>query len=194
MRKLIVLFVLSACFCAVISAQGTILPDRFGPWQASDSAKTVAVKDLATNWPQANAEQVLQESGLSHIEQRTYRNGADELTLRLFQLHDPSSAYEFYTFLLTPAMKNPGVGEDSALGSSEAEILVGNFVVQASFTSTVKAETLNDLLPVLKSKADRAPFPPLKSYLPLNWRVFGSEKYALGPEAFRAAMKALNQG
>jgi hypothetical protein len=194
MRKLIVVFVLSACFCAVISAQGPILPDRFGAWQAQDPAKTVAIKDLAANWSQSNAEQVLQESGLSHIEQRTYHNGADELSLRLYQLHDPSSAYEFYTFLLTPAMKNLGAGEDSALGSSEAEILVGNFVVQASFSSAVKTETLNDLTPLLKFRADRAPFPPLKSYLPQSWRVFGSEKYALGPEAFRAAMKALNQG
>jgi hypothetical protein len=29
--------------------------------------------------------------------------------------------------------------------------------------------------------------------MPLHWRIFGSEKYALGPEAFRAAMNSLGQ-
>jgi hypothetical protein len=52
---------------------------------------------------------------------------------------------------------------------------------------------LKELVAALQAKADPTPLPPLKSYLPEHWRVFGSEKYALGPEAFRAGMSSLQQ-
>jgi hypothetical protein len=195
MRKLILLFVLAALLSAGAFAQNAILPDRFGSWEATDSARTLTTKDLGTNWGHGSgAEQVLQEDGLSAIEQRSYRNGPDEVALRLFKLKDPSSAYEFYTFLLGPGMRNMGVGKDSALSQSDGRILIGNFVVQVSLSPNTKPESLNDLVAVLKPKADSTPLPPLKNYLPTEWRVFGSEKYALGPEAFRAAMTSLNQG
>jgi hypothetical protein len=195
MRKLLVVFVLSACLCASVSGQTGVLPERFGPWEAGGSAKALTIKDLRADWaPGSNTEQVLQESGLSLIEQRDYRNGPDELTLRVFRFRDPSSAYEFYTFLLTPGMKSLGVGPDSALSQAGARILVGNLVVEATLSPSAKPESLNDLAAALKHEADLSPFPPLKNYLPKGWRVFGSEKYALGPVAFRAAMTSLNQG
>jgi hypothetical protein len=195
MQKLIVGFVLAVCLCATVSAQTAILPDRFGAWEATSAAKTLTTRDLGTNWAQGtNAQQVLAESGLKTIEQRAYRNGSDEITLRVFQLKDPSSAYEFYTFRLAPGMRNMGVGKDSALSQYDGRILVGNFVVQATLSPNTKPESLNDLPAALKSKADLSPLPPLKNYLPAEWRVFGTEKYALGPEGFRAAMISLNQG
>ena len=195
MPKLIVGFVLAACLCAGVSAQTTILPEHFGPWDPSGPAKTLTTKDLGANWAQGtNADQVLAESGLKVIEQRSYRNGPDEITLRAFQLKDPSSAYEFYTFLLAQGMKDMGVGNDSALSQYDGRILIGNVVVQATLSPNTKPESLSDLPAALKPKADLSPFPPLKSYLPTEWRIFGSEKYALGPEGFRAAMNSLNQG
>jgi hypothetical protein len=194
MRKLIVAFVLAACFGAIVSAHTAILPERFGSWVAEGPAQTVSAKDVANNWvPGSEAAPVLKEAGLSAIEQRSYRNGQDEITLRAFTLKDPSSAYEFYTFLLAPGMRNMGVGKDSAVNDHSGFILVGNFVVQATLSPNIKPESLNDLAAALKAKADSTPLPPLKIYLPTEWRIFGSEKYALGPNAFRAGMNSLNQ-
>jgi hypothetical protein len=86
------------------------------------------------------------------------------------------------------------VGADSALSQYDGRILVGNFVVQAALSPNTKPESLSELAKALKAQADPTPLPPVKSYLPSDWRIFGSEKYALGPEAFRAAMNSLNQG
>ncbi|MGB7439144.1 MAG: DUF6599 family protein [Candidatus Acidiferrum sp.] len=195
MRKLMVGFVLAACLCGGVRAQTGILPDHFGAWQAEGPAKTITLKDLGPNWAQGtDAEPVLKESELRGLEQRSYRNGQNEVNLRVFKLQDPSSAYEFYTFLLAPGMRNMGVGNSSALSQNDGRILIGNFVVQATLSPNVNPQSLNDLVGALKSKADPTPYPPLKNYLPTEWRVFGSEKYALGPEAFRAAMTTLNEG
>jgi hypothetical protein len=91
-------------------------------------------------------------------------------------------------------MRNMGIGNNSALSQYDGRLLVGNLVVQANLSQNVKAESLGDIVPALTTKADSAPLPPVKSYMPQEWRIFGSEKYALGPEAFRAAMTSLDQG
>jgi hypothetical protein len=195
MRKLMLVFLLTSCLCTSVSAQNAILPNHFGSWDAEGPSKTLTTKDLGNNWAQgSSADKILQESGLATIEQRAYRSGQEDVTLRLFKLKDPSSAYEFYTFLLAPGMRNMGVGDDSALSQYDGRILIGNFVVQATLSPNTKPESLNDLVAVLTPNSDSTPFPPLKSYLPTDWRIFGSEKYALGPNAFRAAMNSLNQG
>lgn len=196
MRKQIGGLVLAAVFLSVgASAQTAILPDHFGAWESESPAKTLRVQDLGNNWAEwTNGDKVLAEAGLKRIEQRAYRNGNDEANFRVFVLNDPSSAYEFYTFLLAPGMRNLGIGEDSALSQYDARFLVGNLVVQAALSPNIKPESLNGILAPLKSKADSTPLPPLRSYLPEKWRIFGSEKYSLGPQGFRAAMTSLNQG
>lgn len=196
MRKRIGVAVAAALLCGTSAcAQTAVLPERFGAWEAAGPSTAVKSRDLGGNWAQwTNGEQVLQESGASRIEQRSYRRGADEIGVRVFTLRDPSSAFEFYTFLLAPGMRNMGVGENSALSQYDGRFLIGNLVVQANLSPNTKPESLNELLASLKAKADPTPLPPLKSYLPEKWRVFGSEKYALGPEAFRAAMTSLDQG
>lgn len=186
---------LAGLFCAVgVAADTPLLPDQFGSWQAEAPAKTLQVRDLGPSWAKwPNGERVLQEAGLSRIEERTFRNGADEITLRTFVLRDPSSAFEVYTFLLAPGMKDLGIGGDSAGSENDARFLVGNLVVQANVPPNLKPDSLRDLFSALQPKADSSPLPPLKGYLPAHWRTFGSEKYALGPEAFRAAMSSLGQ-
>jgi hypothetical protein len=196
MPRLIARVTLAVVFCAVPGAvMGAILPDHFGNWQAQAPATTLKVQDLGSNWAQwTNGERVLQEAGLNKIEQRGYRNGDDQVTLRVFVLRDPSSAFEFYTFLLAPGMSKLGLGEDSALSQYDGRFLIGNLVVQATFSANTKPDSLTEVVSALKAKADPTPLPPLKNYLPEKWRVFGSEKYTLGPEGFRAAMSSLDQG
>jgi hypothetical protein len=187
--------VLAGVLCALgVAADAPLLPNQFGPWQAEVPAKTLQVQELGSGWAKwSNGERVLAEAGLSKIEQRTYRNGADEITLRTFVLRDPSSAFEVYTFLLAPGMKDSGLGGDSAGGEHDARFVVGNIVVQAEISPKAKAEGLHELLTTLQAKTDPTPLPPVKNYLPERGRTFGSEKYALGPEGFRAAMNSLGQ-
>ncbi len=195
MQRTLFVCVLAGLFCAIgVAADTPLLPNQFGSWQAEAPAKTLQVPELGPGWAKwPNGEQVLQEAGLSRIEERAYKNGAEQVTLRTFVLRDPSSAFEVYTFLLAPGMKDLGIGGDSAGNESDLRILIGNLVVQAKVSPHVKPESLQELLTALQAKADPTPLPPLKSYLPTHWRTFGSEKYALGPEAFRAAMISLGQ-
>src|SRR6516164_634782 len=119
MRRCIVVAVVTALLCATgVCAETALLPERFGAWEAAGPSTAVKSHDLGSNGAQrANGEQVLREAGVSRIEQRPYRNGADELRVRVFTLRDPSSAFEFYTFLLAPGMRNMGVGENSAISA-----------------------------------------------------------------------------
>jgi hypothetical protein len=195
MRKFLFFCVWAGVFCAIASGQTALLPDRFGAWQAASPAKVLKAQDLGPNWERwISGEQILQECGLSRIEQRAYRNANDEITLRAFALRDPSNAYEFYTSLLAPGMRTLGVLEDSALSQDDARFLIGNLVVQATLSPITRPESLTDIVQSLKSKADPTPLPPLKGYLPTKWRVFATEKYALGPAGFGYAMDALGQG
>jgi hypothetical protein len=196
MRKLICICLCTAAISARTAAlEPSLLPDGFGSWQAEGPAKTLRANELGSNWSQwPNAQAVLKESGLSRIEERAYRNGNDEAAIRVFVLDNPTSAYEFYTFRLVPGMQSLQLGDGAAAGERGVCVLVGNLVVEAALPGTAKPETLADLVKALKAKADPTPFPPLRGYLPTHWLVFGSQKYALGPEAFRDAMLSLEQG
>jgi hypothetical protein len=197
MQRTLLACVLAAAFCAIgVAADNSFLPGQFGEWQAEAPAKTLKLQDLGGDWANSpSGGRVLQEAGLTTIEERAYKNGADEVMLRVFALKDPSSAFEVYTFLLTPGMADLGLGagSESAGSGQEAEVLVGNLVVQAELPAHAKPGILSDAVAALKAKADSSPLPPLKGYLPEHWRVFGSEKYALGPEGFRAGLNSLGQ-
>jgi hypothetical protein len=136
----------------------------------------------------------LPEAGLRTDETRSYKNGDEQLRVSLITFKDSSGAYEFYTETIAPGMKSVGLGDESAFGPHNGAILIGNMVVLADPFSNPRPESLAELLTILKAKADRTPFPPLKSYLPVTWRVFGTERYALGPVGFRGAMISLGQG
>ena len=154
-KRIVVFVLLAAVIVTGASATAPILPDQFGRWQADGPAKTLQLQDLGNNWAQGtNGDKVVKEAGLTRIEQRTYRNGNDTATFRVFTLRDPSSAYEFYTFLLAPGMRNIGIGEDSALSQYDARFLVGNLVVQTSLSPNTKPETLTEILKPLKAAAD----------------------------------------
>jgi hypothetical protein len=195
MHRILLGCVVAGVLCALgVAADAPLLPNQFGQWQAEAPSKSLRTQDLSPAWAKwPNGERVLAEAGLRRIEQRAYRNGADEVTLRAFVLRDPSSAFELYTFLLAPGMKESGLGADSAGGEHDARFLVGNIVVQAEISPKAKAEGLGELLMALQAKADMTPLPPVRNYLPARTRTFGSEKYALGPEGFRAAMSSLGQ-
>jgi len=195
MRRIFHALILLGLFAGVgAAAEPGLLPDHFGPWQAIGPSQVLSAQDLYTSQDADTKPGTLPEAGLRTLEVRRYKNGDEQIRVALFTLKDPSGAYEFYTQGIDPGMKSAGLGNESAFAPDGGVILVGNMVVLVGRFSKPSPENLAELLQPLKAVADKTPYPPLKSYLPMTWRVFGSERYALGPVGFRAAMESLGQG
>jgi hypothetical protein len=176
------------------AAEPSLLPDRFGNWEAEGPAKVRAAKDLRpdwTEWTSSGSGAVLREAGLTRIEERNYRNGSEEWSLKVIAFRDPSSAFEAYTDGLKAGMENWSIGDAGAKNKEEGIVVVGNFVLLAHLYGN--PESLKEVVASLRKAADSTPFPPLKGYLPEKGLLTGSQRYALGPEGFRASMKAADQ-
>jgi len=194
MKKLLtVVTLLLLLACTGAAAEPPLLPDKFGNWQAEGPSRTSTRKiSLLPQPDQKDAE--LAEAGLRSSEERSYRNGSDEMRVAVCTFKDPSGAYQFYTQLLQTGLKKAALGEEAFFDDHAGVVLVGNFVVVAAASpEPLKPETLAELIRTLKSKAEQTPFPPLKSYLPEKGLLAGTQRYALGPEGFRASMKAADQ-
>jgi hypothetical protein len=199
MNRSFCVFVL-AFFAAAAPAAATsqhvpsLLPDHFAGWQASGPVIPVKPSDLGPQWEKwTEGEQILTESGITRIEDRPYKNGNDQLGLRIYQFKDPSSAYEFYTFAIVPGMQSLGLGEHSAIEQNDARLLIGNLVVQVGLSDHLAPSMLQEVIDALKGKADQTPLPPVRSYLPAEGRIFGTEKYAFGPRGFLSATRLLER-
>jgi len=193
MRQIFYALILLGLLASVgATAEPGLLPDHFGPWQAESPSQMKVGAGLHEGWGEVMPG-TLQEAGLRLVEDCSYKNGDEQLKVSLLTFKDSSGAYEFYTEAIAPGMKSVGLGDESAFGPHNGVILIGNMVVLADPFSNPRPESLAELLTILKAKADRTPFPPLKSYLPVTWRVFGTERYALGPVGLRAAMTSLGQ-
>jgi hypothetical protein len=194
MRRLL-LFV---CGIALLSAwplsAQQILPDRFGPWQSGSHPPLVM-------WPRSpeaaridnnpTYTRTLVESGVIRVEEHYYVKGGVELPIRVFRLRDPSSAYEVYTSQLKSGMVPTNVGQASAFDKDGVIILEGSLVI--SSTANISKEDLSALVKAIEAGCEKGPLPPVRTYLPGMGRVLGTERYALGPEALRAALAGLGQ-
>jgi hypothetical protein len=179
---------------ASIGAAGepSLLPDKFGNWQAEGPSKIATGKELYKDFGGARTTG-LKEAGLLTTEERSYQSGSDDVRLTLYVFQDPSGAYQFFTQTLHAGMKKSTLGDEASFDGQIGEVLTGNLVLLAASSGEVKPETLEEVVPALKAKADRTPYPPLKSYLPEKGLVSGTQRYALGPAGFRAAMSALDE-
>ena len=170
----------------------TILPSHFGKWTASNAAQSAAIP--------ANAKDVLAESGLESAETRAYANGNAAVTITTYRLHDSSGAYEAYTFFQGPKNECP---QSSALTPCSASVnapsekrrvaLVGNILIIIDNAGSLTSDDQDALSKQVKAKADKTPPPPIPNYLPTHDVIPGTEKYALGPAAFRAALGTLDR-
>jgi hypothetical protein len=145
-----------------------VFPDRFGHWIASSSL----IKVKADSEEQLK---VLVEAGLVDVMTRVYSNGSQQMGISLYQLRDPSSAYSVLTYFSPPKYQRHGLFQ------------VGNFVVLASGEQQLAEADKRSLAEAVRKHADATPLPPIRTYLPESGRVSGTERYALGPAAFRAA-------
>jgi hypothetical protein len=170
----------------------TALPTHFGKWTASNAVQSPATP--------ANAKDILAESGLESAEMRAYFNGDGATTVTIYHLHDSSGAYEAYTFFQQP---KSGCGPQIAYvlmtcmmpaddPSEKMRVsLVGNIVMIIDNAGSLSPNDLDILSKQINAKADKTPPPPIPTYLPTPDRITGTEKYALGPAAFRAAVGTL---
>jgi hypothetical protein len=164
LRPLLLILVLAA---PSLRAQA-VLPSHFGAWSAGKSAQA------APATPEAQG--VLAESGLQNTESRLYTNGTTSVTVSVYRFHDSSGAYEAYTYLL---------GADNV---KVRFVRVGNILLIIDSPAPLASADLDALSQQVSAKADKIPPPPIPDYLPARDRIAGTEKYALGPAAFQAAL------
>jgi hypothetical protein len=170
----------------------SVLPAHFGKWTASNTVQSLAIP--------GNTKDILTESGLESAETRSYSNGNAAVTLTTYRLHDSSGAYEAYTFFQDPKNSCP---QTSALtpcstpvdASSEKKrvALIGNILIVIDNSGALTSDDLDALSKQINAKADKTPAPPIPNYLPTHDLIPGTEKYALGPAAFRSALSTLNR-
>jgi Family of unknown function (DUF6599) len=180
-------------------AQEQILPDQFATWKSGSGPHNSGPELLM--WPRSSEQagidnnpeytKMLVESGVARVEEHYYVRDDNELTIRLFKLRDPSSAFEVYTSRLKSGMVPTNVGQVSAFNKDGVLVLEGALVFEA--TANVSREDLTALVKAIEAVSEKGPLPPVRTYLPKMGRLLGTERYALGPEAMRAAMVELGQ-
>ena len=180
LRPLLLMLVLIA---PSLRAQ-SILPAHFGRWTASNFILA------APETPDAKT--VFAESGLENAEARTYTNGTTTVTVTSYRFHDSSGAFEAYTYSLDPTS-----GERDASRAGKVEnagfVLIGNILMAVGDLNSLSSDDQESLSQQINARADKTPPPPMPNYLPARDRIPGTEKYALGPAAFRAALLSLGR-
>ena len=141
---------------------------------------------LAAKSPEQQAT-LLAEAGMQVWLERSYSNGSQTLEVNLRQFRDPSGAYEAYTAALDPEMEPSTVGSLTAIGHGRLVMLIGNFVMEINQPQLATTAELKELSSDLRKSADATPLPPIRGYLPQGF-TDGTQRYALGPAAFRAAL------
>jgi len=83
------------------------------------------------------------------------------------------------------------VGQVSAFDKDGVLVLEGSLVLES--TANVSKEDLDALVKAVEAGSEKGPLPPIRTYLPATDRLLGSERYALGADAFRQALESLGR-
>lgn len=162
-----------------LSAQSSILPKQFRSWTET---KCIEQPPRLILGPEASERQ---------YEVCSYTSEDKSIGIRLGLYHDPSSAFEVYTSQLRAGMVPTNLGQVAAFDRDGVLILEGSLVLAS--TPNISKDDLGALVKAVDAKSEKGPLPPVLTYLPMAGRVLGSERYALGPEAMRAALVGLGQ-
>jgi hypothetical protein len=206
MRKLhfIAALILALAAAPYSPAQQPLLPERFGSWEPNMHHPDMhpPLAQPLVMWPRSREAasldshpeytKLLVESGVVRVEERGYQKGGSELELRVFQLRDPSSAYEVYTSRISSEMHPSVVWGPSAIGNGHLLLLIGNMVVEIAGPENASTADLQQLVNIIKSHSDQTPLPPVRSYLPDGFSD-GTQRYALGPVGFQQALNTLRR-
>ena len=160
------------------SGNPSILPEAFAGWRRTGCDAN----------PQHLA--VSQEAGQREFRRCQFTSEKRSATIWAGKYRDPSSAYEVYTFLLRSNMQPSTVGRFTAVDDEGLLILAGNIVIGVDQPRNVPTKDLQQLTSLVAAQSDKTPLPPIREYLPKEDLVNATQRYALGPEAFRAAAEA----
>jgi len=162
----------------------SILPDKFAGWttQPDYARASFLSADIA------------RETGHSS-EGRMYSSGSRTFGIEVQRYTDPSAAYESYTAQLAIGMFPGDLKVASAVDRDHGRmlILVGNLVADVRKPGELSNADLQTIVSLLQSAAEKTPYPPIRGFLPEEGLVQGSQRYALGPAAFAAALNALDR-
>jgi hypothetical protein len=156
-------------------------PAKLGSLTAQSSA--IGTRNLITK-PDAKPETspLDDEAGIVGVSSQTYESGSGRVWyMTLYTYRDSSGAYQAYTVMRAAHHTdnpNPGI------------ILVnGNRVLSTG--GGISAEDRKHVEVWLRSISDGVASPPIATYLPEGGKEPLTERYALGPIAFKAAARAL---
>src|ERR1700688_3371929 len=163
------------------AAQG-ILPSSFAGWTAAAPSTVIPPTGLdPLLGPDTPA---FREYVVKSVEQRSYTQGAQAISIALYRLRDPSSAYGAYTFLINDTLSAADLGSYASASHERALIVVGEMLLDVS-ASAKQARPgnadLRQLADLLDKKADHTPYPIIGEHLPEKGRVRDSVRYVIGP-------------
>lgn len=161
--------------------QHQVLPDTFASWHVTGC-------DVDTQKPALS-----QEAGERDFRQCQFASGKQTVTILAGKYRDPSSSYEVYTSLLRPAMQPSTVGRFTAVDDYGLIALLGDVVFEVRQPRNISTKDLQELASILAVRSDKSPLPPIRSYLPQEDLENATQRYALGPVAFRAATETLGR-
>jgi len=161
-------------------AQKPLIPDQFASWQKGACVMKPAMTVFS------------EEAGLRDHASCQFSSGGQTVSVVLSQFRDPSSAYEVYTASLTPDMHASTVGELSGVDKDQLLMLLGDLVLSVRDYHSASTADLQQLAKLIKNRADKTPLPPIRAYLPEGFSD-GTQRYALGPAGFQAALGALHR-
>jgi hypothetical protein len=162
-------------------AQPPVLPDTFGTWHVTSCVDRPEHPALS------------QEAGMGDFRACEFSSDKQKAGIWAGRYRDPSSAYEVYTSLLRPTMQPSTVGRLTAVDDQGLLALIGNVVVGVQQPRNVSTADLQQLTSQIAAKSDKTPLPPIREYLPQEDLENATQRYALGPVAFRAAAETLGR-
>ncbi|MGC1418058.1 MAG: DUF6599 family protein [Candidatus Acidiferrum sp.] len=178
-RQLLFVCGIALLSAASLSAQQGPLPKQFGGWK------------LASCVPKPVVPTIWKETGMREYSACKFSDGDKVVGIWGGRFQDPSGAFEAYTSQLRAGMVPTKLGQAAAFDKDGVIIQEGSLVLAS--TANISRDDLGALVKAVEAKSEKGPLPPIGNYLPLTGRVLGTERYALGPEAMRAALVGLGQ-
>ena len=153
-------------------------PATIGKWTSAGPVQSVSLSDS----PQ---QALLKESGFVSGSAESYKDekGASE-DVRLYTFRDSSGAYEAYTFFYAMA---------ASMNTPNIVLVKGNKVAWIHGGPNLRPEDIRAFESWLASSADKTPPPPIPGFLPNSSVEEFTQRYALGPTGFQAALESLQR-
>jgi hypothetical protein len=182
MQKILLGLLVVAFASALPVGAQQALPSQFGNWTKSACLDKVEIAALSQ-----------EAGGKESAFACAYASGANKIQVWMQRFHDPSAAYEVYTAGLKPGMMASLVGNNAAVSENRLWMLSGKLVLRVDSQDVATEGDLRALVKSLDGHADKTPLPEIRSFLPSNGLIQGTQRYTLGPEGYEAAVKALGR-